>query len=115
MSIYNRLNMLSSDELHYCLTKFNDNFEFIKWLRNATRDLNALKLLCEFASESENEGALEVVRVQSLSMVGTAYSPLIYDLKQEFSYNELIHQVDLVNQNLKTNPKLAEKIVGFIL
>ena len=74
--------------------------------------MNALKLLCEMASESENEGALEVVRVQSLSMVGTAYSPLIFDLKQVTTYDQLIKQVQLVNENLKKNPHLSEKIVS---
>ncbi len=95
-----------------CLRGFTDNHEFIEWLRTATSDLNALKLLCEMASESENEGALEVVRVQSLSMVGTAYSPLIFDLKQDSSYEQLIKQVTLVNQNLDKNPRLAEKNVS---
>ena len=111
MAIYEKLEKLSNEQLFTCLKSFNDNFEFIQWLKKTTPDLNALKLLCEFASESENEGALEVVRVQSLSMVGTAYSPLIFDLKQDASYENLIKQVELVNQNLIKNPKLAEKIV----
>lgn len=114
MGIYHKLEKLSSDDLFQCLRSFNDNFEFIQWLRKVTPDLNALKLLCEFASESENEGALEVVRVQSLAMVGTAYSPLIFDLKQNFSYDQLIQQVCQVNENLKKNPHLSEKIVSFI-
>ena len=115
MEIYEKLEKLSSEQLFTCLKSFNDNFEFIQWLKKTTPDLNALKLLCEFASESENEGALEVVRVQSLSMVGTAYSPLIFDLKQDASYENLIKQIELVNQNLIKNPKLAEKIVNIAI
>ena len=113
MGIYHKLEKLSSDSLYVCLRSFNANYEFITWLRKTTPNLNALKLLCEMASESENEGALEVVRVQSLSMVGTAYSPLIFDLKKEFSYEELIQKVHLINQNLEKNPKLSEKIVSY--
>ena len=71
----------------------------------------SLKLLAEFASESENEGALEVVRVQSLSLVATAYSPLIFDLKQKSSYEDLMKFVKQVHQNSKNNPNLAEKLV----
>ena len=113
MAIYHQLKNLSSKDLYDCLRSFNENFEFIEWLRKVTPDLNALKLLCEFASESENEGALEVVRVQSLAMVGTAYSPLIFDIKPNFTYDQLIQQVHHVNENLKKNPQLSEKIVRF--
>ena len=75
------------------------------------KDLASLNLLAEFASESENEGALEVVRVQSLSLVGTAYSPLIYDLKKDTTYDVLISYLKTVNQNRIKNPNLPEKIV----
>jgi hypothetical protein len=76
-------------------------------------DLSSLKLLAEFASESENEneGALDVVRVQSLQLVGTCYSPLIYDLKVDTSYDNLISQFKKIHQNLKKNPSLPDKIV----
>lgn len=67
--------------------------------------------MCELASESENEGALEVVRVQSLSLVGTAYSPLIYGVKKTATYEEFIQLIKLVQENFKKNPKLPEKIV----
>ncbi len=112
MEIYNKLKELSSPNLCECLKSFTNNYDFIEWLRNINRDLNALKLLCEMASESENEGALEVVRVQSLSMVGTAYSPLIFDLKEDSSYEQLFKQVQLVKMNLDKNPNLSEKIVS---
>jgi putative heme iron utilization protein len=69
-------------------------------------------LLAEFASESENEGALEIVRVQSLSMVGASYAPLIYGLKQDANYKVLIEQVESVKKNLEKNPTLPEKIVS---
>ena len=71
--------------------------------------------MAEFASESENEGALEVVRVQSLSLVGTAYSPLIYDLKQDTTYDQLIVYLKAVHQNLIKNPNLPDKIVRKII
>jgi hypothetical protein len=53
---------------------------------------------------------LEVVRVQSLQLVGTCYSPLIYDLKSNSSYDELILILIKVNQYLIKNPNLPEKI-----
>lgn len=61
-----------------------------------------------------NEGALEVVRVQSLSLVGTAYSPLIYNLKEDTSYDKLIEYIKIVHQNYTKNPNLSQKIVRLV-
>jgi E3 ubiquitin-protein ligase RNF213 len=110
IQIYSHLTELSNDTLITCLESFIHNFDFVVWLKKCAPNLNAIKLLCDFASESENEGALEVIRVQSLSMVSTAYSPLIYDLKENFSCDDLIKQIKLVKQNLSKNPNLSEKI-----
>lgn len=70
-----------------------------------------MKILGDLASESENEGALEVTRVQSLVLVGTTYLPLIYDIKSDISYEEFIQLIDKVHENFKKNPNMAEKLV----
>ena len=139
--MYSQLDEMSHEDFLNCLTKYNENYSFVEWARiNApsiqfyhlifqfynfrpvklsstlleTKDLPSLKLLAEFASESENEneGALDVVRVQSFQLVGTCYSPLIYDLKTDSSYDQLMEHLKKVHQNLKKNPKLPEKIVN---
>lgn len=74
--------------------------------------MEKLKFLAELASESENEGALEIIRCQSLTMVGTSYGPLIYELNPKANFEELLNMVKLLSANLKKNPKLAEKIVS---
>ena len=74
--------------------------------------LQKLKILAELASESENEGALEIVRCQSLTMVCTAYGPLIYELKADSDYTKLLEMAKKVQLNLKKNPNLPEKIVS---
>ena len=76
--------------------------------------MQKLNILAELASESENEGALEVVRCQSLTMVCTAYGPLIYDLKSESDFRKLLEMVRKVQMNLKKNPNLPEKIVSLL-
>lgn len=68
-------------------------------------------MLAEFASESDNEGALEVARVQSFLLVCSGYSPLIYDLKANSSYEDLISYVEAVQTTFSKNPTLPEKIV----
>jgi hypothetical protein len=74
--------------------------------------LENLKFLAELASESDNEGALEVVRCQSLTMVGTAYGPLIYELKPNSDYGHLLNMIKKLNANLNKNPNLPDKIVN---
>lgn len=70
-----------------------------------------MRLLAEFASESENEGPLEVRRIQTLLLVGTSYAPLIYDLKQNADENDLLQACERVCSNLDSNPSLADGIV----
>lgn len=70
-----------------------------------------MRLLLEFASESENEGALEARRVQTLNLVVTSYAPLIYDLNIDAGLNELIQQAEAVCVNLANNQTLPERIV----
>ena len=70
-----------------------------------------MKLLADFAAESENEGALEVRRVQTLLLVGTAYGPLIYHLDKKSDFDTLLRRVENVRVNLQTNPQLPNRIV----
>lgn len=77
------------------------------------KDVNALKILCELASESENEGALEVVRVQSLSLVGTAYLICLLSTASKWAslITNFIKLIVQVYENFKKNPNMHEKIV----
>jgi hypothetical protein len=111
---YQKLEPLTDKDLIHCLKKFNEHYSFTKWLRQKVRDVKAVKILADLASESENEGALEVVRVQSLTLVGTAYSPLIYDLKKECDHENLIELITTINKNLKKNPELASKLDAIV-
>ena len=72
IKIYQQLEEINNQNFKICIKSYLDHYEFIEWFKKNVPNLGALKLLCEFASESENEGALEVVRVQSLPLVGTA-------------------------------------------
>ena len=117
IEMYKKLEAFGDPDFVRCLTKYSANYGFVEWLRKNAPNLNSLKLLAEFASEAENEneGALEVVKVQSFQLVGTAYSPLIYDLPVTSSFDDLVKCLQQVHQNLKKNPTLPEKIVNLII
>lgn len=89
-------------------------FQFLYNFNIKKLDLNELKLLCEFASQSQNEGALEVVRVQSLLLVGTAFAPLIYEMKTNCSYEKMIGFIKQIFNNFSRNRELPEKIVTIL-
>ncbi|RNA31079.1 E3 ubiquitin-ligase RNF213-like [Brachionus plicatilis] len=110
MKLFESLDKLSDEKFVKCLRKYVEHFKFIEWLRSNASNLNELKLLCEFASQSENEGALEVVRVQSLLLVGTGFAPLIYDMKKDCSYDQMIRHIKQIFNNFSRNRELPEKI-----
>ena len=114
IKMYKKLEAFGDEAFVHCLEQYSANYGFVEWLRTNAPSLNALKLLGEFASEAENEneGALEVVKVQSLQLVGTAYSPLIYNLPVTSSFDDLVKCLEQVHFNLKKNPKLPKKLVN---
>ena len=83
----------------------------IKNIDSIFLDLSSLKLLCDLASESEDGGSLEIIRVQSLSLVGTALSPLIYDMDKRTSFNHLLEKITSIYEIFSKNRDLPEKIV----
>jgi len=105
-----KLQSLNEPKKIECLEAFITNISFVKWLQGNVKSINDLRLLAEFAAESENEGALEARRVQTLTLVVTSYAPLIYDLKKDAGLNDLIHQADAVCACLNNNPTLPERI-----
>lgn len=110
--IYSKLGSFSSQKMVDCLEAFMKNINFVEWLQKHAPNEDALKLLADFAAESEQEGALEVRRVQTLLLVGTAYGPLIYHLDKSSNFDLLLKRVDNVRVNLETNPELPNRIVG---
>jgi hypothetical protein len=109
-SVYKRLLKLTEKNRIECLKAFSNNMEFVNWLRQNAPTMNDLKLLTEFAAESE--GALEISKLQKLIVVGTCYQPLIYGLKvnQKSSFNDLLELVEAVVFNLKNNPDLGDSL-----
>ena len=88
---------------------------FITSLRENAPTSKDLKLLTEFASESE--GALEISKLQKLIVVGTSYQPLIYGIKEktDASFDDLLELVEAVIVNVKNNPELADSLVNLNL
>ena len=86
---------------------------FVTWLRENAPTSKDLKLLTEFAAESE--GALEISKLQKLIVVGTSYQPLIYGIKEKTDFNHLLELVEAVIANVKNNPELADSLVNLNL
>ena len=111
-SIYKKLSGLNDQNKIECLKAFSNNMEFVNWLRQNAPTINDLKLLTEFAAESE--GALEISKLQKLIVVGTCYQPLIYGLKekQKSGFKHLLDLVEAVLVNLKNTPDLGDSLAA---
>ena len=68
----------------------------------------------DLALISAGEQPLDNDRVQALNTAVLGYSPLIFDLKPDAGYRELLEKCRLVWKELETNPKLSDKLVSFI-
>ena len=70
-------------------------------------------MFVDLALISAGEQPLDIDRVQALNTAVLGYSPLIFDLRQDADYTELLEKCRLVWKELETNPKLADKLVSF--
>ena len=66
----------------------------------------------DLALISAGEQPLDIDRVQGLNTAVLGYSPLIFDLRPDADYKELLDKCRHVWKELETNPKLPEKLVS---
>ena len=105
---------LSSEERIECLSAFSKSNHLIDWLRQNTKDLKELKILVDLVSitrPSETSSNKDLL-AKTLKEAGTAFAPLIYNLKPDSSFTDFIRLCDIVWENLKNNTKIAAKLVA---
>lgn len=55
---------------------------------------------------------MEIDRVNCFQSATTGYAPLIFNIKEECNYTEFHKQCTYVWKELKSDPKLPEKLVS---
>ena len=78
-----------------CLIAFSKSLQLVDWLKANVKDLNALKLFVDSivmsaALEKSNQASDRIALAKTMKQAGTAYSALIYDLKLDDDFNQLM-------------------------
>ncbi|XP_073477176.1 E3 ubiquitin-protein ligase RNF213 isoform X2 [Aquarana catesbeiana] len=92
-----------------CLMEALKRKEFFIWVQEALEDVNELKVFVDLASISAGENDMDVDRVACFHDAVLGYSPLLYDLKPEFGFNDFMECLKKLWKALKSDPKLPEK------
>jgi hypothetical protein len=97
-----------------CIKAFVDSLDLIKWLRENTPTLDKLKFFVDLTtmSNTNDQSDRNDLLAKMLLEAGTAYAPLIYDLKATDSFNQLMNLFDRVWSFLKTQKNIAEKLLA---
>ena len=97
-----------------CIKAFVDSLDLIKWLRENTPSLDKLKFFVDLItmSNTNDQSERNDLLAKMLLEAGTAYAPLIYDLKPTDSFNQLMSLFDRVWNFLDTQKNIAEKLLA---
>ncbi|KAE8588683.1 hypothetical protein XENTR_v10022690 [Xenopus tropicalis] len=84
--------------------------EFIKWVQDSLEDVNELKVFVDLASISAGENDMDVDRVAQFHDAVLGYAPILYELKTEFGFSELMLCLQKLWKALESDPNLHKKL-----
>ncbi|XP_052809493.1 E3 ubiquitin-protein ligase rnf213-alpha-like [Mya arenaria] len=100
-------------EQSFCMENYLRSKDLVSWIRNSTKESGPkeLKVFIELALITAGENQMNVKKVQCLQDAVDGYASLIFDLKTNDGYTELLEKCALVWKILKQRPELPEKIL----
>ncbi|XP_053396017.1 E3 ubiquitin-protein ligase rnf213-alpha-like [Mercenaria mercenaria] len=95
-----------------CLNTFLNCQPLVQWLKESmhTSGLKELQVFVDLASMSIGDDPYNIGKVQALHSAVTGYAPLIFDLREDCGFKELLDLCKLVWRELKANPKLPKQL-----
>ncbi|KAK6169753.1 hypothetical protein SNE40_020742 [Patella caerulea] len=94
-----------------CLEEFRKAEPMIKWLKETMKEgLRELKVFIDLAFISAGEGDYEIDKMNCFHAVTYAFAPLIFDLKQDSSFDEVMKKCDLVWKELQNDKNLPQEL-----
>ncbi|KAK6169915.1 hypothetical protein SNE40_018436 [Patella caerulea] len=72
--------------------------------------LKELKVFVDLAFISAGEGDLDIDKVNCFHAVTSAFAPLIFDLKQDSKFDEVMNKCNLVWKELQNDKNLTNKL-----
>ncbi|XP_008404832.1 E3 ubiquitin-protein ligase rnf213-alpha-like isoform X1 [Poecilia reticulata] len=99
-----------TDQRKECLYVLSQNENFIKWVKKELEDINELKVFVDLASISAGENDLDVDRVACFHDAVLGYSSLLYGLKQDSSFQNLMDSLPTLWKALENDKNLPKKL-----
>ncbi|XP_043986389.1 E3 ubiquitin-protein ligase rnf213-alpha-like [Gambusia affinis] len=99
-----------TDQRKKCLQVLSERENFIKWVKEELEDINELKVFVDLASISAGENDLDVDRVACFHDAVLGYSPLLYGLKQDSSFQNLLDSLPTLWKALENDKNLPKKL-----
>ncbi|XP_063784592.1 E3 ubiquitin-protein ligase RNF213 isoform X2 [Pseudophryne corroboree] len=93
-----------------CLKEIVLRKDFIIWVQEALTDVNELKVFVDLASISAGENDMDVDRVACFHDAVLGYSPLLYELKPESGFDNLMQCLEKLWKALKNDRNLPKKL-----
>ena len=87
---------------------FIDKISFVNWIRENLKDLNEVKTFVDISLTTCGGNPVDIDRITCLSSVCTNFAPLIFRLKHNTSYDELIARCREVIENVEKNKGLTK-------
>ncbi|XP_054875809.1 E3 ubiquitin-protein ligase rnf213-alpha-like [Poeciliopsis prolifica] len=99
-----------TDQRKECLQVLSQSKNFIEWVKKELKDINELKVFVDLASISAGENDLDVDRVACFHDAVLGYSSLLYGLKQNSSYKNLLDSLPALWKALENDKNLPKKL-----
>ncbi|XP_077780215.1 E3 ubiquitin-protein ligase RNF213-like [Podarcis muralis] len=93
-----------------CLEELALRRDFVSWVKESLEDKNELKVFVDLASISAGENDMDVDRVACFHDAVLGYSSLLYDLKRESGFGELMKCLRKLWKALESDNNLPKKL-----
>ncbi|XP_069825251.1 E3 ubiquitin-protein ligase RNF213 [Dendropsophus ebraccatus] len=98
------------DEHIECLQQVLSEKNFFLWVKEALEDVNELKVFVDLASISAGENDMDVDRVACFHDAVLGYSSLLYDLKPQSGFDDLMECLQKLWKALQSDRNLPKKL-----
>ncbi|CAH1233988.1 RNF213 [Branchiostoma lanceolatum] len=92
------------------LSTFVVSKPLVDWMRKHTKDTKQLKVFADLASISAGETDIEIDRVNMLLSAGIGFGPLIYDLKRDAGFAEVMQAAKKLQTYQALDPNIRKKL-----
>ena len=87
---------------------FMNKISFVYWIRDNLKDLNEVKTFVDISLTTCGGNPVDIDRITCLSSVCTNFAPLIFRIKPDTDYNDLIARCKEVIENVEKNKGLTK-------